>query len=151
MAADRRSSRCRRERRLPRLSLPLIATATSGPFPTCLNYRLKMIDLDGTYTYSNIRSVVSRAATERDLAVYPNPASDQVSLLTSGTVSDVLLRDISGRLLRKVSSCEKEKGIPVSGLNPGGGSGRSQVCRRHGKGRQGSGREVGFSWMQPTI
>lgn len=86
------------------------------PLPGLSYYRLKMIDLDGTYAYSNIRSVIYRTLPERDLEVYPNPASGQVSLTTTGAVSEVLLRDISGRLLRKVSSYDKEKSIPVSGL-----------------------------------
>ncbi len=89
------------------------------PLPGLSYYRLKMIDLDGTYVYSDIRSVVSRAAPALHLEVYPNPASDRVSLTTSGAVSEIRLRDLSGRLLRKISSYEKEKGIPVSGLGAG--------------------------------
>ena len=42
-------------------------------------YRIKQIDYDGQYSYSNIASVVYENET-RDISIYPNPASDVIYL-----------------------------------------------------------------------
>lgn len=91
----------------------------SSPLPSYNYYRLKMADRDGTYTYSKIRSVMIGSNGNSGLQIYPNPVSDRIYLTTSGTISDVLFRDISGRPLQQVYSYEKEKGISMSGLSPG--------------------------------
>lgn len=46
-------------------------------------YRLKMVDQDGSWEYSTM-AYVSRATTDRTLAVVPNPARDLVILNTTG-------------------------------------------------------------------
>ena len=61
-------------------------------------YRLKMVDQDGTYTYSQVRDVFF-ADSSAELVVAPNPASPDVIRIQkhfSGT-ADITLKDIYGR------------------------------------------------------
>jgi len=56
-------------------------------------YRLRMVDLDGSFTYSNIEHVTTRL--EDDIAVFPVPAKDLITLVydsdnTSTVVINVL-------------------------------------------------------------
>ncbi|KAA0993509.1 T9SS type A sorting domain-containing protein [Dyadobacter aurulentus] len=68
----------------------------TSPFPGENLYRLKMVDLDGTFTYSRIERVSFAVAS-----LYPNPASDKivVSFLGEGTndVTGVSLITMDGR------------------------------------------------------
>ncbi|MDQ6482524.1 T9SS type A sorting domain-containing protein [Dyadobacter sp. LHD-138] len=62
-------------------------------------YRLKMVDLDGTYAYSRIQSL----RFDGSVAVYPNPLvmGDKLHLDTSvsGPVKNVRIYDIQGKLV----------------------------------------------------
>ncbi len=51
----------------------------ANPFPGVSYYRLKQTDFDGTYTYSNILSVMLGDSHE-PLTLYPNPAQDLIVL-----------------------------------------------------------------------
>lgn len=59
-------------------------------------YRIKMIDYDGTYSYSPIR-VINYRNGENYINVYPNPASDVVHINNIGVNSTIQLVDIAGR------------------------------------------------------
>ncbi|BDS11258.1 DUF2341 domain-containing protein [Aureispira anguillae] len=43
-------------------------------------YRLKQVDLDGEFSYSEIRAVTTGKAQKSALSIYPNPVTDQVIL-----------------------------------------------------------------------
>ncbi len=55
---------------------------------------------------------------QNELILYPNPAADRIYLRTPDRVSEVTLRDLTGRTLRK-DAADLHKGIPVAGLAPG--------------------------------
>ena len=57
-------------------------------------YRLKMIDLDGKYVYSNVVSVSSDGPTQA-LVVYSNPFTDQVRVKVNIAQADDLLLTIT--------------------------------------------------------
>ncbi len=66
-------------------------------------YRLKMIDKDGRYEYSNTISVALKNAGEISLEVYPNPAHNTMNVALAGvpvnkTVT-LQLADINGKIL----------------------------------------------------
>ena len=62
-------------------------------------YRLKMVDQDGTFTFSQVRSIA--VGVENEPTVYPNPASDFITLETGGLhVLGVELVDVLGKKLR---------------------------------------------------
>lgn len=57
-------------------------------------YRLKMVDLDETFAYSNIRSLIFEG---RDLSVYPNPVSEKLHIPDFAGVTQIKINDLSGR------------------------------------------------------
>ncbi len=78
-------------------------------------YRLKMVDLDGTFAYSHIESITFKTDGHR-LNVSPNPATDRVNISVENglTVKRAELYSPQGRLMRT-----SEKGqIDISGLPP---------------------------------
>jgi hypothetical protein len=93
---------------------------------TQLYYRLRQEDLDGTITYSPVRSV-SLAAAKTDapaqLLAYPNPAHQavQVQVLGAATTAPLEVYDTLGRLLRtQAAPAEGEKAtLSLDGLSTG--------------------------------
>jgi hypothetical protein len=80
-------------------------------------YRLRMVDLDGSYTYSPIRSLVLRGA---DLIIYPNPVADVVFLDGENmeNIKRTDLVDRNGRIVM-VSSVLTDEGLSLKNLQPG--------------------------------
>jgi hypothetical protein len=67
-------------------------------------YRLKMIDFDGTGTYSNTIKVANDLPTDHTLQVYPSPAAGYFIVSSNfNKAGPVLfsLSDINGKLLKK--------------------------------------------------
>lgn len=69
-------------------------------------YRLKQVDTDGTYSYSNIQTARIEASVA-DLLVYPNPVGEEgiINLKIYGTAADatVLVTDLYGKVLIQLS------------------------------------------------
>lgn len=59
-------------------------------------YRLRQIDYDGQYSLSAIQVVEIEAATDTDLTVYPNPASNHVTVRSASTLSSLKLFNVRG-------------------------------------------------------
>lgn len=64
-------------------------------------YRLKMVDKDGTVTYSSIISLQCNGAAL--VNVYPNPARDKIQISGTVTGQRVKLTDLQGRQLSAVT------------------------------------------------
>lgn len=65
-------------------------------------YRLKMIDLDGRFTYSPVVRIGS-AVDNLSVSAWPNPFQEQLSVFVQSPEADVAqlsLRDMSGKLLQ---------------------------------------------------
>lgn len=92
-------------------------------------YRLKMVDLDASFTYSPIRHVNIRCGMENMLRVYPNPAALSTPVMAEINVAQAQLNaqlqllQADGRTLRVVTVALKpgsnQVTVPVAGLNPG--------------------------------
>ncbi len=88
-------------------------------------YRMKMIDKDGTFAYSRIRSLeFNRAALKLNL--HPNPASDILFVKDAeghavawDKVKDVSIVNTQGAVVYKLTSPVSSDGIKVSGLATG--------------------------------
>ena len=67
-------------------------------------YRLKIVDIDGSFTYSTI-SAVRGTATVSDFTVFPNPSNGNAKVTISdiSEPTDVQLVDLSGRVIKKIS------------------------------------------------
>lgn len=76
-------------------------------------YRLKQVDIDGTFDYSHVVPVVVKGA-EGKLAIYPNPVADKritVSLPGSGTSGTLTLLDQMGNQVLKADLVAGEQEI----------------------------------------
>jgi hypothetical protein len=89
-------------------------------------YRLKQVDTDGKFTYSNIIAVKIGGTIKGEVLVYPNPAKDVLQLsLNSGTAAEgtISIVDGLGKVQRSVSAHfiagAQLKNIDVKGLNSG--------------------------------
>ena len=90
-------------------------------------YRLKQVDFDGSFTYSEIRSVVfDPTNTKVTCEFYPNPVQDSLKVTChSGTAHEAYVRltQLNGATLYKervsLHTGENQFRIPVSHLNTG--------------------------------
>jgi hypothetical protein len=66
-------------------------------------YRIKMVDKDGHFTYSKIASVNLHAASS--ISINPNPVKNilQVTGLSRSSVSNISITDISGKLVKRIA------------------------------------------------
>ena len=66
-----------------------------------LYYRLKMLDKDGTFEYSKVKSISSKAS-KGDIKIYPNPISNtikaELTSITSGDI-DISIIDAFGKVV----------------------------------------------------
>ena len=71
---------------------------------TSAYYRLRMLDQDGTTSFSDIIFLAHQAATDPSIEVYPNPFNSQLTFQSNTLVEaavEVLLYDNTGRFLEK--------------------------------------------------
>lgn len=73
-----------------------------SPYNPITYYRLKMVDLDYTFEYSNIIAVENGSSNAQSLVVFPNPASNElyVKLYAPGEKNAMIdIKDILGRTI----------------------------------------------------
>lgn len=83
-------------------------------------YRIRQVDLDGNYKYSEIRSVRGEEQTAKTI-VYPNPSNNgKVNVVFEETkgVRDVSLIDISGKVVKQWNGISNNN-IQIDNLSPG--------------------------------
>jgi len=81
-------------------------------------YRLKMVDNDGTFAYSTIKSVTFSLPDA--ITIFPNPASERLQLnnVSKSKVTRVVIYDKAGQL-RYENAAFPETGIELGNLAPG--------------------------------
>lgn len=94
-------------------------TTDASPISGINYYRLKMVDLDGTFAYSTIKSVKISAGQKVSTYVYPNPASDKL-VIASGTseIASVNIYNSNGKLALSVSKLVNNE-VEISSLPAG--------------------------------
>ena len=80
-------------------------------------YRLKLVDQDGSFTYSEIRKVTFMGNVS--VSVYPNPSRNFVTVTGLAGKSVIRLMDINGRVLQTISASSTTERIDVSTLTKG--------------------------------
>lgn len=82
-------------------------------------YRLKMTDLDGTFAYSTIRSIVFENEILK-ISTYPNPVTETLFLNVkdANSVGQIAIYNLSGTLVNKLASYSAN-GISVRNLSAG--------------------------------
>jgi Secretion system C-terminal sorting domain len=79
-------------------------------------YRIKQVDYDGKYSYSDIAPV--RYEGDSSINIYPNPTTSEVTVTTSEP-SSIQIFDVYGRVLSKQDISEGQNTINISGLPSG--------------------------------
>ena len=93
-------------------------------------YRLKQVDFDGSYEYSDVKAVafeVAQQAASASLSLHPNPVADQLSVEFRGskenTTYQVQIRSSRGEVVYRdevaVQQGRLSRKLPVSALPPG--------------------------------
>lgn len=86
---------------------------------TVVYYRLKMVDLDGKFSYSDIASVYLDDKDLKVKTIYPNPSSDQVNIVINSNSEQpiqVLLKDLMGRVMLKQTCNIDNSTIDISSV-----------------------------------
>ena len=81
-------------------------------------YRLKQVDLDGSFKYSVIRTV--KFGNKTDIYIMPNPTTDNVYIIsgTVGTAKSVGIYSLDGRKLQQLDNYSYGKAIDLSRYAP---------------------------------
>jgi hypothetical protein len=79
-------------------------------------YRIKQVDYDGKYSYSDIASV--RYDGHGETIIYPNPAISEVTISTTASTS-LQIMDVYGRVLTKEDISYVQNTINISALPTG--------------------------------
>ena len=82
-------------------------------------YRLKLVDINGSFSYSNVSAVKGTAAAS-SFTVFPNPSSGNAKITISdiSEPTDVQLVDISGRVI-KIVSMNNSNTVELNSLQKG--------------------------------
>ena len=80
-------------------------------------YRLKQVDYDGQYSYSDIKSVLVKGEGN-DVSIYPNPTSSEVTIYTTQT-TELQVLDVYGRLLKSQNISEGSNILNLDGIPTG--------------------------------
>ena len=92
----------------------------TNPFTDNIYYRLKMVDNDGKFTYSNIIRLTNQTISQ--LAVYPNPVKDFITVQANdrnviGTTAKII--DMSGKTIKTFLISNNFEIVDMSGLSAG--------------------------------
>ncbi|MCG2614659.1 choice-of-anchor D domain-containing protein [Terrimonas sp. NA20] len=80
-------------------------------------YRLKMVDIDGSFTYSPVRELVVSASTV--LQVYPNPAKHVVTVKGIQPNGIVQLVSLDGKMVKQLNTSDTMMSINLDDLPAG--------------------------------
>lgn len=82
-------------------------------------YRIKQVDMDNKYTYSEIKAIKGQGQQLPGLLVYPNPArgGNFSILLADNAAYSISIMDASGRMVKQFAGVKNSKS--VTGLKPG--------------------------------
>ena len=80
-------------------------------------YRLKMLDKDGKFRYSNIVRINSKSNME-NLSVYPNPATDYITV-TSAMHQYAVITNTAGQQIKTIRLIQGNQTINVESWKPG--------------------------------
>lgn len=91
------------------------------PFKGTSYYRLKMVDRDGTFSHSEIKSVQSLSGKEVSAVVYPNPASDFVFVKDAepGAIHSIEIVNAAGLKVLSNNTYDSLKGVEINALAKG--------------------------------
>lgn len=80
-------------------------------------YRLKQVDHNGSYAYSDVRMLTFDKGTTID--IYPNPATSAINLSGLSGNEHIYLFDVSGRVVKHLKADNAMVQIPLNNLDEG--------------------------------
>jgi uncharacterized delta-60 repeat protein len=92
-------------------------------FPSNLNYyRLKLLNKDGSFTYSKV--IVVKMRTADDVSIFPNPAAGRLNIKFNSTgIGQITITDQWGHVVKRIAIDKAEENhfetIDISGLAKG--------------------------------
>ena len=91
-----------------------------SPFPGTSYYRIRQVDSDGQYTYTQVTSVNVDPVAGNALFVSPNPARDflQINSARKASWKRYRIFDMAGRMVQS-DILKNDAGIPIGHLNTG--------------------------------
>jgi hypothetical protein len=96
-------------------------------------YRLKMVDLDNTHDFSEVKSIKTIASA--NVRVYPNPAKDVVNISLPATAALVRFLNTAGQILQERKSVNGNSTISIDVTNYNAGTYMVQVINTDGTSR----------------
>ncbi len=72
-------------------------------------YRLKQVDFDGSFEYSDIRVLDFRRSTEIEFTVYPNPVLETLSVAVKSDQEEplkIIVTDMSGKVMENINESQ---------------------------------------------
>jgi len=88
-------------------------------------YRIKQVDFDGSYEYSEVRSVRAEEDQFNSVAIYPNPVSDKLNLKVRAKASQTMqvsILNLYGKVVYQdeigVQQGENQQELPLKQLDP---------------------------------
>ena len=88
----------------------------SGIVPTYF-YRLKMVDRDGKYQYSNIVRINNNFPVGK-LPLFPNPANEFITII-SNKQQEAFITNTSGQRIKKINLINGNQTVNIAAWNPG--------------------------------
>jgi hypothetical protein len=82
-------------------------------------YRLKAIDFDGSFEYSNIVNITMKQWNNEAVKIFPNPVSDILNIEIEGENAYISLHDQTGRMIRNFQPTRNNLQINLSDLPNG--------------------------------
>jgi hypothetical protein len=82
-------------------------------------YVLKIMDIDGSYRYSNVVSLTTTTVATAHISLFPNPAKDQVIVRGLVANDQIKIIDMMGRVLNTEYTTDDAKQIDISNYPPG--------------------------------
>ncbi|MCC7525228.1 MAG: leucine-rich repeat domain-containing protein [Chitinophagaceae bacterium] len=92
-------------------------TIDNSPVTGTNFYRIKQVDRDGKFSYSDIVSI--KIYNNGSLAIAPNPANDQISIRGINQSATVAIYNIAGRLLFQWQHVNANQPLNISSLQQG--------------------------------
>lgn len=81
-------------------------------------YRLKIVDVDGKITYSNVIRISTDEGSSGSIKVFPNPGADKIQVVGSSAYGSVTIINSSGKVLKQ-KQLNSNNTVSVSDLPAG--------------------------------
>lgn len=74
-------------------------------------YRLKLVDIDGRFTYSSVLMAKVNCVEQAGLSIFPNPVDNIVYIKSSKAISKIMLVSITGQTISQYVPSQNQPGI----------------------------------------